>query len=95
MPFAGLSLQVDSAAPYVTGTPVLFSASIISGSSPVYTWDFGDGTTGTGQSVSHTYAATGTYTVKVTATNTLSTLTAQTSIDVGGGTKVFLPLLRR
>lgn len=31
-------------------------------------WDFGDGNTGTGLSVTHTYAASGTYTVVVTAT---------------------------
>lgn len=28
------------------------------------TWDFGDGQTGTGKTVDHTYAASGTYTVK-------------------------------
>ena len=32
-------------------------------------WDFGDGTTGTGQAPSHAYAAAGTYTVTVTATD--------------------------
>lgn len=32
----------------------------------VYEWDFGDGSTGTGQTVSHTYSASGTYTVKLT-----------------------------
>jgi plastocyanin len=32
----------------------------------VYEWDFGDGTTGTGQSVSHTYSASGSYTAKLT-----------------------------
>jgi PKD repeat protein len=30
-----------------------------------YAWDFGDGTTGTGSSPSHTYAAAGTFTVKL------------------------------
>lgn len=32
----------------------------------VYEWDFGDGTTGKGQTVSHAYSASGTYTVKLT-----------------------------
>ena len=34
-----------------------------------YNWDFGDGTTGTGASPSHCYAAAGTYTVGVKATD--------------------------
>lgn len=33
-------------------------------------WDFGDGTSGTGTTVSHTYAATGTYTVRLIITGT-------------------------
>ncbi len=32
----------------------------------VYEWDFGDGTTAKGQTVSHAYSASGTYTVKLT-----------------------------
>lgn len=34
-----------------------------------YQWSFGDGTTGSGQTVSHTYASVGAYTVTVTATD--------------------------
>ncbi|ARC57720.1 Protease 1 [Frondihabitans sp. 762G35] len=34
-----------------------------------YAWDFGDGATGTGVKPSHTYAAAGTYTVKLTVTD--------------------------
>ncbi|WP_235017872.1 PKD domain-containing protein [Thermomonospora echinospora] len=34
-----------------------------------YEWDFGDGSTGTGQTASHTYTEAGTYTVKLTVTD--------------------------
>jgi hypothetical protein len=36
-----------------------------------YTWDFGDGQTGSGATATHGYAAGGTYTVTLTATDTL------------------------
>ena len=34
-----------------------------------YAWDFGDGTTGSGASVAHTYAQDGAFTVRVTVTD--------------------------
>ncbi|MDD4454666.1 MAG: PKD domain-containing protein, partial [Candidatus Methanomethylophilaceae archaeon] len=39
-------------------------------------WEFGDGTTSTEQNPTHTYAAAGTYTVNLTATNIIGTSTA-------------------
>ncbi len=44
-----------------------------------YAWDFGDGSTGTGASVTHTFASAGVYNVKVVATNTKSLSSSNTS----------------
>ena len=57
-----------------------------------FAWDFGDGSTGTGEKASHTYGAAGTFTVKLTvtddkgATNSVSkavTVTAPVKPDAG------------
>ena len=59
----------------LVGVPVSFSASATDVSPAVqaagftYSWNFGDGGTTTGPSPSHTFAAAGTYTVLVTATD--------------------------
>lgn len=59
----------------------------VEGDEPItYQWDFGDGTTGTGEEVSHTYTDPGTYTVTLTASNATGsdtrtlTITAETCI---------------
>ncbi|WP_328808223.1 S8 family serine peptidase [Nonomuraea antri] len=50
-----------------------------------YAWDFGDGSSGTGATPSHTYAAAGTYTVKLTVTDNAGA-TGTTSRQIGVGT---------
>jgi PKD repeat protein len=57
-----------------------------------YRWTFGDGTTGSGQTVSHTYTASGTYVVQLTVTDDSGATTTSTGTSVvvsaaaGGGT---------
>ena len=54
----------------VVGQTVMFSASASGGTSPyTYIWSFGDGTTGTGSSLTHTYSVAGSYNVTLTTTD--------------------------
>jgi len=47
-----------------------------------YTWDFGDGSSGTGASVTHVYASEGTYSVTVSASDGKASATGSASVDV-------------
>jgi len=77
-----------------TNTAVLFDASgscggpLVAGSCPLtasaissYAWTFGDGSTGTGQTPSHTYSTANTYTVGLTVTNARG-VSASTTVPV-------------
>jgi len=52
-----------------TGLSINFNAASSVGSIATYSWDFGDGTTGTGVNPSHTYATFGAYTVQLIITD--------------------------
>ncbi|MCK4316451.1 MAG: PKD domain-containing protein, partial [Anaerolineae bacterium] len=59
-------------------------------------WDFGDGVSGLGQVVSHTYAAAGDYTVMLAVTDTCGyTGSAQVPDAVRVRSRIFLPLVLR
>src|SRR5215831_4478922 len=71
------------------GVPISFSGSASSdpdGTITTYAWSFGDGATGSGVTVSHSYASSGSYTVTLTVTdNGGVTGSSQTTASVGTG----------
>ena len=71
---------------------VNFSASASGGTSGyTYSWNFGDGVTLTGQSVSHVYSTAGSYTATVTAKDSSnSTSTASVGITVSSGSSLVI-----
>ncbi|NJM04946.1 PKD domain-containing protein [Candidatus Gracilibacteria bacterium] len=74
-------LIASSNSPTVLGQATSFSA-ITNGSNVSYSWSFGDGATGEGANVSHTYAAEGTYTATVTVRNSEGTHSAALTVLV-------------
>lgn len=80
LPILGLAAISDS--PTTLGNATNFTASVISGTSVVYAWDFGDGNTGSGATAAHSYAAPGNYTAVVTATNNVSVTSTSTGVTV-------------
>lgn len=64
----------------VTGASVDFSASTTNTSS--YQWNFGDGATGSGIQTSHTYTASGTYSVQLIVTNECGSDTLTQTVQV-------------
>jgi PKD repeat protein len=79
-PVGGASADNDG--PTVLGNPTGLSASVTAGTSVQYDWAFGDGASGSGEAPSHTYAAFGSYVAVVTAHNSVSSMTATTTVDV-------------
>ncbi len=72
-------------------TPAAITFTNTSQYADTYLWDFGDGTTSTQQNPSKTYNQHGTYTVTLTASNSVTSLSNQTSqtLNIKPG-KVFL-----
>ncbi len=79
------TLTLTSSSPTFLGNPTSFTATLVSGSWPItYTWNFGDGTVLTnGLTISHTYAAAGSYPAVLTATNAAGQAVVSTTVSVG------------
>ncbi len=79
----------NAGGPYTgtVGTPVQFNGSGSfdpDGTVNSYSWNFGDGTTGTGATPTHAYSAAGVYTVTLTVTdNAAQTGSIQTTASIG------------
>ena len=76
--------QYDSMV-FETGTSVSFAAAD-AGSGITYSWDFGDGATQSGQTVTHTYASEGSYTVVLSVTNQFGTSQARLKVVISNST---------
>jgi PKD repeat protein len=87
-----LDLTALSNSPVKIGETAFLSATVGSGSNVTYTWDYGDGASAAGASVSHEYAAIGAYTATVSAENAVSDATAMTVVAVEPY-RVYLPIV--
>src|SRR5437667_1727998 len=72
----------------IVNTPVTFTSTTTGGTSPyITTWNFGDGSTGTGASVTHAYLSAGNFTVTLTVKDSGSpqqTATSQKPVKITG-----------
>src|SRR5437016_1749395 len=78
----GLIAQT-SATPAATtvGLPVTFTCAAIGGTPPyTFSWDFGDGTTGSGAGVMHSYASAGTWTATCTVADGAGSQTSSSTV---------------
>lgn len=89
--FAGLGIFItscgeDEVLPKASFTSVATDLAVVftntTTDGTTYSWDFGDAGTSTEKSPSYTYAAAGSYTVKLTATNVDGSDTAEESVTV-------------
>jgi len=90
-----VDLLATNDSPTPLDTPTFFEATVERGTNVTYTWAFGDGATSTGNYISHTYPAIGTYTAVVTATNSVSQMTATTEVEIIEWYALYLPLVMR
>ncbi len=78
--------QFTSNSPVLLGAPVVFTNTTLTGvpATTTYLWDFGDGETATLEHPAHSYAAIGTYTVWLTATNVTGSSAISATVEVAG-----------
>jgi hypothetical protein len=75
-------LMATNNGPTPIGGATILTATITAGSFVKFNWSFGDGQTGIGRVVTHTYQMLGAYTAMVTATNHMGSQVAATLVNV-------------
>ena len=90
----GIRVPPSDLVPSFTSSPsapvesqnVLFDASESRGTIAQYRWDFGDGTTGSGETTTHAFRSPGTYFVRLTLVDPIGRMASTTrSVTVGQG----------
>ena len=84
-PILGQDFTFSPADP-TSGQTVTFTGTVDASATPpvAYSWDFGDGQSGSGQVVTHTYPYSNTYDVVMTAANCGGPMTATHPVQVAG-----------
>jgi PKD repeat protein len=96
VPISGISAVNNS--PKFPGETVVFTATISSGTNVSYTWDFGDGSVGSGASVTHVYTQARSFTAVVTASNSANSQSFSspvTILSIGPSNRMFLPVVTK
>jgi PKD repeat protein len=82
------AVQATNDSPTVLGATTTLTATA-TGTNLEYIWDFGDGQTGVGAVVTHTYANEGVFVASVTVSNTTNVLgVAMTGVTIGNGAPI-------
>jgi hypothetical protein len=87
--FQNLNFTFSPSEPAV-GQTVTFNASV-TGSSPVYSWSFGDGGNASGPNVNHAFASSGGFQVRLTISNACTPTSIVKTVLVGLIFHVYLP----
>ena len=80
VPITGLAAVSDT--PTELGGLTTMTATISAGTNVIYVWAFGDGASDSGLTVGHIYPTVGVYAAVVTASNSLSVVTATTPVTI-------------
>jgi hypothetical protein len=95
-PITGLNFTWEPLSPTL-GQVLTFTGQVSGGLPVTFTWDFGDGITATGQTASHLFAASGVYTVTLTATNScdLAIISYTVTVNEPPAWRMYLPVISR